>query len=308
MKNSKIPVGSVPVYLTVCNAARKKRRIAEIGGDEFVDAVEEHMKAGVDFVTVHCAILRKGAELARKRVMPVVSRGGAFLSAWMRTKGKENPLYENFDYLLELAGEYDVALSLGDGLRPGCLADADDRAQLHELRVQGKLVKRAFEKGVSVICEGPGHVPLDKIEANIKLQKKLCHGAPYYLLGPIVTDIAPGYDHVTSAIGATVATAAGADYICVVTPSEHLALPTPEDIREGVMAARIAAHAGDIVKYGKGETDREMGRARAALNWGKQFELAIDKTKAKKIKKARDSHSKACSMCGEFCAYRYGSI
>ncbi len=308
VKHARIPVGSVPVYSAVCNssASGRIRAMSELTEEDFLRAVELHINAGVDFVTVHCAITSEGAKLARSRVLKIVSRGGSFLAAWMGKHERQNPFYTNFDYLLELAREKNVAISLGDALRPGCLADANDAAQLHELKVQGELVKKCIAKKVGVVCEGPGHVPLNEIAEHVKFQKKICSNAPYYLLGPIVTDIAPGYDHITSAIGAAIAAAAGADYICVVTPSEHLALPTAEDVREGVMAARIAAHAGDIAKYGErfGARDKEMSVARAQLDWEKQFQLALDSKKAREIKSKRGSKSKACSMCGEFCAYK----
>ena len=226
------------------------------------------------------------------------------LAAWMIKNDKENPLYTNFDYLLELAEERDVVLSLGDALRPGCLNDSTDKAQMHELITQGELVRRAHEKNISVICEGPGHVPLDKIEANVKLEKKICSGAPFYVLGPLVTDIAAGYDHITSAIGGAIAAAAGADFLCVVTPSEHVALPRVEDVAEGVVAARIAAHAADIAKRMDNESDLEMSKARADLDWRKQFQYAIHSERAKEFRKRRGSSSKACSMCGDYCAIK----
>lgn len=305
-RHARIPVGSVPVYSAVCNALSRKNSISDLTEDDFLNAVESHIEAGVDFITAHCAITSEGVKLARKRVLKIVSRGGSFLAAWMKENNKQNPLYAHFDYLLELARAKNVAISLGDALRPGCLADANDAAQLHELKVQGELVKKCFAAKVGVICEGPGHVPLNQIAEHIQFQKKVCSNAPYYLLGPIVTDIAPGYDHISSAIGAAIAAAAGADYICVVTPSEHLALPTADDVREGVIAARIAAHAGDVAKYGErfSERDKQMSVARAQLDWEKQFQLALYPKKAREIKEKRKTKSKACSMCGEFCAYK----
>lgn len=306
IKNARIPAGSVPVYSAVCNSSARKKGLFDLSEDDFLRAVEEHVRAGVDFITVHSAITREGVKLARKRVLKIVSRGGSFLAAWMTENNKENPLYTNFDCILELVRAKNIAISLGDALRPGCLADANDEAQLHELKVQGELVKKCFAAKVGVVCEGPGHVPLNQIAEHIKFQKRVCSNAPYYLLGPIVTDVAPGYDHISSAIGAAVAAAAGADYICVVTPSEHLALPTAEDVREGVMAARIAAHAGDVAKYGEkfAERDKQMSLARAKLDWEKQFQLALDSRKAREIKEKRKTKSKACSMCGEYCAYK----
>jgi len=240
--------------------------------------------------------------------MDVVSRGGAFLAAWIIHNEKENPLYSEFDYLLELAREFDLTLSLGDGMRPGCLADASDRAQFQELLTLGELVERAWAKDVQVMVEGPGHLPLDHVEANVKLEKTICKGAPFYVLGPIVTDIAPGYDHLTSGIGGALSAAFGADFLCVVTPSEHLALPTVDDVKEGVIAARIAAHAADIVKLGEqaSRLDSEMAKARASLNWEKQFKLAIDPEKARELRRKRPPllDPNVCAMCGKFCAIK----
>ncbi|HEX9919927.1 MAG TPA: phosphomethylpyrimidine synthase ThiC, partial [Candidatus Methylomirabilis sp.] len=244
------------------------------------------------------------------RVTDIVSRGGAFLNCWMVRNNRENPLYLNYDRLLRIASEHDVTLSLGDGLRPGCLADATDRAQIQELIILGELVDRAWAAGVQVMVEGPGHVPLDQIEANIKLQKRLCRGAPFYVLGPLVTDIAPGYDHITAAIGGALAAAAGADYICYVTPSEHLGLPTVEEVREGVIAARIAGHAADLVKGipGAWAWDQEMAKERKALHWERQIELSIDPEKAGRYRKERRSSGEdTCTMCGEFCAMKLTS-
>jgi phosphomethylpyrimidine synthase len=242
------------------------------------------------------------------RIMEVVSRGGSFTVEWMLHNNTENPLYEYFDRLLELVRPYDAVLSLGDGFRPGCLADATDRAQIYELIILGELTQRAQNAGIQVMIEGPGHVPLNQIEANIKLQKRLCHGAPFYVLGPLVTDIAPGYDHITSAIGGAIAGAAGADFLCYVTPSEHLRLPTVEDVHEGVMASRIAAHAADIVKGLPGaiEKDNAMAKARKELDWKKQFELAIDPEKARRLRAESgvDEEHGACTMCGSLCAYK----
>jgi phosphomethylpyrimidine synthase len=301
IRASSVPVGTVPVYSAFVNSFRKGELPSE---EEILKSVERHMELGADFVTVHAAMKRKGVELTKSRIMRIVSRGGCMLAAWMIKNDRENPLYTNFDYLLELAEERDVVLSLGDALRPGCLNDSTDKAQMHELITQGELVRRAHERNVSVICEGPGHVPLDKIEANIKLQKKICSGAPFYVLGPLVTDIAAGYDHISSAIGGAVAAAAGADFLCVVTPSEHVALPRVEDEVEGVVAMKIAAHAADIAKRMDNEADLEMSKARANLDWGKQFQHAIHSKKAKEFRKRRGSSSKACSMCGDYCAIK----
>ncbi|MEM3556153.1 MAG: phosphomethylpyrimidine synthase ThiC [Candidatus Micrarchaeia archaeon] len=301
LRVSKVPVGTVPVYSAFVNSFRRKELPTE---EEILKAVERHIKLGVNFITVHAAMKRKGVELTRSRVMRIVSRGGCMLAAWMMKNEKENPLYSNFDYLLELAEERDVVLSLGDALRPGCLADAGDKAQMHELVTQGELVKRAWARNVSVICEGPGHVPLDKIEVNIQLQKKICYGAPYYVLGPLVTDIAVGYDHISSAIGGAIAARAGADFLCVVTPSEHVALPTVDDVVEGVIAMKIAAHAADITKGMDDKVDLEMSRARDELDWERQFQHAIYGRKAKEYRGKRRSRSNGCSMCGEYCAIK----
>lgn len=301
IKVSSVPVGTVPVYSAFVNSFRKGELPSE---EEILKSVERHIELGADFVTVHAAMKRKGVDLTKSRIMRMVSRGGCMLAAWMIKNDKENPLYTNFDYLLELAEERDVALSLGDALRPGCLNDSTDKAQMHELITQGELVRRAHEKNISVICEGPGHVPLDKIEANVKLEKKICSGAPFYVLGPLVTDIAVGYDHITSAIGGAIAAAAGADFLCVVTPSEHVALPRVEDVAEGVVAARIAAHAADIAKRMDNESDLEMSKARADLDWRKQFQHAIHSERAKEFRKRRGSSSEACSMCGDYCAIK----
>ncbi|NYZ76296.1 phosphomethylpyrimidine synthase ThiC [Candidatus Micrarchaeota archaeon] len=301
IRSSSVPVGTVPVYSAFVSSFRKGELPSE---EEILKSVERHIELGVDFVTVHAAMRRKGVDLTKSRIMRMVSRGGCMLAAWMIKNDKENPLYTNFDYLLELAEERDVVLSLGDALRPGCLNDSTDKAQMHELITQGELVRRAHERNISVICEGPGHVPLDKIEANIKLQKKICSGAPFYLLGPLVTDIAVGYDHITSAIGGALAAAAGADFLCVVTPSEHVALPRVEDVVEGVVAMRIAAHAADITKRMDNEADLEMSKARANLDWRGQFQHAIHSEKAKEFRRRRGSSSKACSMCGDSCAIK----
>lgn len=301
IRSSAVPVGTVPVYSAFVNSFRKGELPSE---EEIFKAIERHMELGADFVTVHAAMRRKGLELTKSRLMRIVSRGGCMLAAWMMKNDKENPLYTNFDYLLELAAERDVVISLGDALRPGSLHDSTDKAQMHELITQGELVKRAHQSNVSVICEGPGHVPIDKVEANIRLQKNICSGAPFYVLGPLVTDIAVGYDHITSAIGGAIAAAEGADFLCVVTPSEHVALPTVEDVVEGVVAMRIAAHAADIAKRMDNTSDLEMSKARAELDWKKQFQYAIYDRKAKEYRRRRGSRSKACSMCGDYCAIK----
>jgi phosphomethylpyrimidine synthase len=303
-------IGTVPLYQAALDAVRtKKKAIVDMTVEDIFEGVIKHAEDGVDFITVHCGVTRATVERMRRegRIMDVVSRGGAFTIEWMAHNKMENPLFEHFDRLLEITKAYDMTLSLGDGFRPGCLADATDRAQIHELIILGELTQRAQEYGVQVMIEGPGHMPLNQIEANILLQKRLCHGAPFYVLGPLVTDIAPGYDHITSAIGGTIAAAAGADFLCYVTPAEHLKLPGVEDVREGVMASRIAAHAADIVKGVKGaiEKDNEMARCRKKLDWEGQFALAIDPEKARRLRaESGVADHGACTMCGEFCAYK----
>ena len=303
-------IGTVPLYQAALDAVRNQNKaIVDMSVEDIFAGVLKHAEDGVDFITVHCGVTRATVERMRHegRIMDVVSRGGAFTIEWMAHNNAENPLFEHFDRLLEIVKAYDMTLSLGDGFRPGCLADATDRAQIHELIILGELTQRAQDFGVQVMIEGPGHMPLNQIEANILLQKRLCHGAPFYVLGPLVTDIAPGYDHITSAIGGTVAAAAGADFLCYVTPSEHLRLPTVEDVKEGVIACRIAAHAGDIVKGVKGamEKDIAMARCRKKLDWEGQFALAIDPEKARRLRaESGVADHGACTMCGEFCAYK----
>jgi phosphomethylpyrimidine synthase len=303
-------IGSVPIYQAALDAVRiRKKAIVDMTVEDIFAGIIKHAEDGVDFITVHCGVTRSTVERMKGegRIMDVVSRGGAFTIEWMTYNNRENPLYENFDRLLEITKEYDMTLSLGDGFRPGCLADATDRAQIYELILLGELTQRAQDAGVQVMIEGPGHVPINQIETNILLQKRLCHGAPFYVLGPLVTDIAPGYDHITCAIGGAMAAAAGADFLCYVTPSEHLRLPTVEDVREGVMAARIAAHAGDIAKGVKGamEKDIAMARCRKKLDWEGQFNLAMDPEKARRLRaESGVADHGACTMCGEFCAYK----
>ena len=301
-----LPIGTVPIYQAGIEAIDRWGSIVAMPVDHLFAAIQEQAEDGVDFMTVHCGITLKAVDRLRnsKRVTDVVSRGGAFTIGWMLHNDKENPLYEHFDRLLEIARKYDVTLSLGDGLRPGSLADASDRAQIEELLTIGELVERSRAAGVQAMVEGPGHMPLDQITANVQLEKLVCKGAPFYVLGPLVTDVAAGYDHITAAIGGAIAAAAGADFLCYVTPSEHLSLPDPEDVREGVIGARIAAHAGDIIKGVKGalDWDREMSRARKNLDWAKQIELSIDPPIARKAHEERGSASPGCSMCGKYCA------
>jgi phosphomethylpyrimidine synthase len=308
LERARIPLGTVPVYEAAIRAIAERGSIVEMKEDDLFDVIEGQAKEGVDFMTVHAGLTSKAIERLKNqgRVADVVSRGGAFHLAWILHNGKENPLYANFDRLLEIVHKYDVTLSLGDGLRPGAIADATDRPQIEELVTLGELVKRSWEAGVQVMVEGPGHIPLDEVEMNIKIQKSLCKGAPFYVLGPLVTDIAPGYDHIVSAIGGAIAAAAGADFLCYVTPSEHLGLPGPDDVKDGLIASRIAAHAADIVKGVKGakERDLKLSEARKKLDWDKQKNLVLDPYKFDDVRKERRTKSKACSMCGDFCAMR----
>ncbi len=301
VKRASVPVGTVPVYQAFAG-----RNLQDVSEDDMFNSIEKHCRDGVDFITVHAGVTRKAMPIVRRRLAGVVSRGGSLLLRWIAYNRKENPLYKNFDYVLQVARGLDVTLSLGDGLRPGCLKDATDRAQLQELRVLAQLVKRAKRKGVQVFVEGPGHIPLNQIERNVRIQKRLCANAPFYVLGPIVTDIAPGYDHITSAIGGALAAYYGADFLCYVTPSEHLSLPSVQDVKEGVIAARIAAHAADVARCLKGAEswDNRMSFYRRKLDWKKMFQLAVDREKAVKYRKKSKIKSMECTMCGEFCALR----
>ncbi|MDD5604302.1 MAG: phosphomethylpyrimidine synthase ThiC [Dehalococcoidales bacterium] len=306
-----IPLGTVPVYQAAIKAIKTRGAIVKMAADDLFDAIEEHAKDGVDFITVHCGVTRHVLNVLddNPRVAGIVSRGGSFLAGWIKHNQQENPLYEQYDRLLEIAHRHDVTLSLGDGMRPGCIADATDAAQIAELMVLGELVKRAREAGVQVMVEGPGHLPLDHIEANVKLEKQLCYQAPFYVLGPLVTDIAAGYDHITGAIGGAIAASAGADFLCYVTPSEHLALPEVEDVKNGVIASRIAGHAADIVKgiSGAKEKDLAMSRARKQLDWDTQQEYALDPILFERVRKRTKTSGKACTMCGDFCAMKIAS-
>jgi phosphomethylpyrimidine synthase len=309
IRHSTVPIGTVPIYQAAIEAQEKYGNIVDMKVDEIFEVIERHAQDGVDFMAVHCGVTSKALDALEStgRITNVVSRGGAFLLGWMLHNKKENPLYDDFDRLLNIAKKYDVTLSLGDGMRPGCLADASDSAQFQELITLGELVSKARSAEVQVMVEGPGHVPFDQIEANVKMEKSLCKGAPFYVLGPLVTDVAPGYDHISCAIGATYAGACGADFICYVTPREHLGLPTVEDVKDGVIASRIAAHAADIVKKipGAWEWDLEMAKARKNLDWEKQVKLAIDPEKAHRAYKERKgSEPDVCTMCGEFCALK----
>jgi len=308
LARSPVPLGTVPIYQAAVKAIDRRASIVDMTEDDLFDAIESQAREGVDFMTVHSGLTLTAIDRLKKqgRVADIVSRGGAFHLAWMLHNDKENPFYAGFDRLLAIARRFDVTLSLGDGLRPGSILDATDRPQVEELLNLGELVKRAGEAGVQVMVEGPGHVPLDQVEMNMRLQKRVCHGAPFYVLGPLVTDIAPGYDHIVSAIGGAVAAAAGADFLCYVTPAEHLGLPTEDDVREGLIASKIAAHAADIVKGVPGaiERDLELTRARKRLDWETQRRLAIDPAKFAAVRKRRRTRTKACSMCGDFCAMR----
>lgn len=301
-------IGTVPVYDSVIHY---QRDLGTLTAQDFIDVVELHAKDGVDFVTLHCGITRKtiGQIKRHKRKMNIVSRGGSLVFAWMSMTGQENPFYEYYDQILDICEKYDVTISLGDACRPGCLADASDVCQIEELVRLGELTKRAWDHNVQVMVEGPGHVPLDQVAANMKIQQQICMGAPFYVLGPLVTDIAPGYDHITAAIGGAVAAMSGAAFLCYVTPAEHLALPNVEDTKQGIIASKIAAHAADIAKGipGARDIDDKMADARRVLDWDAQFACALDPKTAKAIRDSRlpeDDHSDTCSMCGKFCAVR----
>ena len=304
--NCPVMVGTVPIYQTGLTAARQNA-VVKMTEDDIFNGIERQLKDGVDFITVHCGITKETVSWLKKsnRIMDVVSRGGSFLTAWILHNEQENPLYENFEYLLELAKKYEVTLSLGDGFRPGCIDDASDAAQISELMTLGKLVKRCREVGVQSMVEGPGHMPLDQIEANMKLEKTLCHDAPFYVLGPLVTDIAPGYDHIVGAIGGTIAAKAGADFLCYLTPAEHLSLPDVDDVKEGLIASKIAAHVGDMMR-GKGhEADTIMGKARKKLDWETMYATCLDREKAEKYRKRGCTKLEdGCSMCGDVCAVK----
>ena len=301
-------IGTVPIYDAV---VYYHKALGKITSEEWIDIVRMHAEDGVDFMTIHCGMNRATAARFKqnKRLMNIVSRGGSIMFAWMEMTGKENPFYEHFDEILDICREYDITLSLGDACRPGCLADATDVCQIEELVRLGELTKRAWDHNVQVMVEGPGHVPLDQVAANMKVQQSNCMGAPFYVLGPLVTDIAPGYDHITAAIGGAVAAMNGAAFLCYVTPAEHLALPNVEDTKQGIIASKIAAHAADIAKGipGARDIDDKMADARRVLDWDAQFACALDPETAKAIRDDRlpeDDHSEACSMCGKFCAVR----
>ena len=305
IKKSTAMIGTVPMYDAV---GFLDKGLSFIKPEEFLDVVRNHAENGVDFVTIHAGINRQNAEiyLRNRRVNEIVSRGGSLLFGWMKMNDRENPFYEYYDELLEICREYDVTLSLGDSLRPGGITDATDPGQISELITLGELTKRAWEKDVQVMIEGPGHVPIGDIEMNVKLEKKLCHNAPFYVLGPLVTDVAPGYDHITSAIGGAIAAAHGADFLCYVTPAEHLRLPDVDDVKEGIIAAKIAAHAGDINKIKSArEWDLEMSKRRQKLDWEGMFELALDPEKARRYRaESKPTEENTCTMCGAMCSMK----
>jgi phosphomethylpyrimidine synthase len=301
-----VPLGTVPIYQTGLKAARRSA-VVDMDEDDIFNGIELHARDGVDFMTVHCGITRESVDRLKRsrRLTDVVSRGGSFLTAWIIHNDRENPLYENYDYLLEMAGEYEFTLSLGDGLRPGSIHDATDGPQIHELIILGDLVRRARDKDVQVMVEGPGHVPLDQVAANVKVEKTICEGAPFYVLGPLVTDIAPGYDHISGAIGGAVAAMHGADFLCYVTPSEHLSLPDEEDVKEGVIASKIAAHAADLTRGIGWERDVSMSKARKELDWEGMYAEAMDPDKARDYRaRGSTAEDEGCSMCGDVCAIK----
>ncbi|HEY5531910.1 MAG TPA: phosphomethylpyrimidine synthase ThiC [Candidatus Anoxymicrobiaceae bacterium] len=307
---SAVPIGTVPIYQAAIEAQEKHGSIIKMTADDMFEAIERHASDGVDFVTVHCGVTSKALDALEKtgRIADVVSRGGAFLSGWILYNDTENPLYTQFDRLLEIACRYELTLSLGDGFRPGAVSDATDSAQVQELLTLGELVARCRQAGVQVMVEGPGHVPISQVIENVRLAKDICKGAPFYVLGPLVTDVAPGYDHITAGIGGALAAANGADFLCYVTPSEHLGLPEIEDVREGTIVTRIAAHAADLAKNPEYfmKWDNEMSRARKALDWDRQVELSIDPRRSRRmLSERRVRDEPGCSMCGEFCAMKF---
>ena len=303
INESTIPIGTVPTYQVV----EEKQTIDDLKAEDWLDVIEKQAKQGVDFMTIHAGVLQKTLPLLKSRLTGVVSRGGAILVRWMKTNNKENPLFTQFDQICNIFEKYDVSFSLGDSLRPGCLHDATDKAQIAELKILGDLTLKAWEKDCQVMIEGPGHIPLNEIKLNVELEKRYCHDAPFYVLGPLVTDIAPGYDHITSAIGAAVAGMHGADYLCYVTPAEHLGLPTPEMVKQGIITYKLAAHAADIAKGipNAKQRDNELSKARFDFDWEKQFNLSLDPETARKIRSDLSLNADFCSMCGpDFCAMK----
>jgi phosphomethylpyrimidine synthase len=309
IQESSVPLGTVPIYEVAVSMVNQKKSIMDMKIDDYLEVIKRQAEDGVDYMTIHSGVTRQSLEslYSQERIIGIVSRGGSILSEWISINKKENPLYEYFDEILDILVDYNIVISLGDGLRPGCISDASDRGQVNEMILLGELARRARNKGVQAIIEGPGHVPLDMIADNMRLEKSLCDNAPYYVLGPLVTDIAPGYDHITSAIGGAIAAASGADFLCYVTPAEHLRLPTVEDVKEGVIASKIAAHAADLVKL-RSKTigwDNNMAQARKKRDWPEMFKLSIDKKKAEKYRSEIPSgKDDQCSMCGEFCAMK----
>ena len=306
LKKSAVPVGTVPLYEIAVNAKESNKTFKDVTIDDIFSVLRRQAEAGVDFFTIHAGVTKEVLSLLKKhkRLAGIVSRGGALIADWMRYNKKENPYFTHFDAVIGLAREFDITLSLGDGLRPGSILDATDKPQIKELEILGTLAKRALKSGVQVMIEGPGHVPLNQIEKNMKLQQKLCNNAPFYVLGPLVTDVAPGYDHITSAIGATLAGFYGADFLCYVTPAEHLSIPTLEDVKEGLMAYRIAAHSADIAKGVKGATDwdRKVSTYRTKRDWKNHINCSLDPEKAYKMhKRFKTTNDDVCSMCGEYC-------
>ena len=309
LENCEVPLGTVPLYEVACEMIAQEKSLMDMTIEDFIRVIKKQAEEGVDFMTIHSGITRESiiSLKSQERIIQITSRGGSIIAEWMNMNKKENPLYEHYDEILDILAQYNVVISLGDGLRPGALHDANDRGQLHEMIILGDLAKRAREKGVQAIIEGPGHMPLNMIAENISLQKSLCDNAPYYVLGPLVTDVAPGYDHITAAIGGAIAASSGADFLCYVTPAEHLRLPTVEDVKEGVMASRIAGHAADIVKLGKRarQWDDNMSRARKDRNWNNMFDLCLDRERAEQYRGEIPSDEEdQCSMCGEFCAIK----
>ncbi|HIP84057.1 MAG TPA: phosphomethylpyrimidine synthase [Methanothermococcus okinawensis] len=307
MEHTSLPLGTVPIYEVGVESKKRYGSVVDMDEDLIFKVIERQAREGVDFMTLHCGVTRETVETLRrsKRIMGIVSRGGAFLAAYIIHHERENPLYENFDYLLEILKEHDVTISLGDGMRPGCLCDNTDRAQIHELIVLGELVERCREAGVQAMVEGPGHVPLNNVESNVRLQKSICKNAPFYVLGPVVTDMAPGYDHISAAIGGALAGYAGANFLCYVTPAEHVRLMKEEDVKEGLIATKIAAQAADVARGNKiaWEMEREMALARKRHLWERQFQLAFDKEKPRRMREELpSSNEKACSVCGDLCA------
>ncbi|TKJ41469.1 phosphomethylpyrimidine synthase [candidate division LCP-89 bacterium B3_LCP] len=311
LEHSCVMVGTVPIYGAAARLLQQDKELVQMKAEGLFEEIERQCEQGIDYITVHCGVTQRVLEMLENtpRVAGMVSRGGSILALWMKHYGKENPLYEQYDRLLDIVFKYDVTLSLGDGLRPGAIADAGDRPQIEELVVLGDLARRARSRGVQVMIEGPGHVPLQDIKSHIQMEKTVCDGAPFYVLGPLTTDIAPGYDHITSAIGGAIAAAEGADFLCYVTPAEHLRLPTLPEVREGVYAARIAAHSGDIAKGVPGATNRDlqMSQYRRALNWEGMYEQALDSELARSKRRDSEAYDQIiCTMCGKLCSINMG--